>query len=296
MRQLEFYLVDVFTEQQFGGNQLAVFPNPGNLNDYQMQAIAREFNFSETTFIYPPEDPAHDARIRIFTPQKEVPMAGHPTIGTAHLYLNELKKNPINDNFLIYEEGIGPIKIEFEKNASSYQKITMHQPLPSFGPVVKNKVMVAEMLSLKETDLLEKYPCECVSCGNRFLFVPLSSLEAVKKCNFKVDIAAQIPEADMVYVFSLETAGNATTHGRMFAPLYGVPEDPATGSASGPLGCYLVRHQLSDGNGILCEQGFEIGRPSVIQVRIIQKQGAISDVQVSGSTIVSGKGQFLLHG
>ncbi len=301
MKKLLYYLVDVFTNEVFGGNQLAVFPAGQEVPDYLMQRIAKELNLSETTFVLPPKNPANDIKLRIFTPGQELPMAGHPTIGTAYVLLQQKLLSASGRNQLIFEEGVGDIPVVFEQTGQDLGLITMTQPLPKFGQTVTDARVLAELLSINAEDIAPEYPAQVVSCGVPYLYVPLKSLAAVKKVRLRPEVLEkQLSHigTESVFLFSLETeqAGN-TVHGRMFAPAFGIPEDPATGSACGPLGCYLVHHNLVPAqtvSNIICEQGFEMGRPSILYITIGQENGSITVVKVGGKSVLVGEGYFYL--
>ena len=300
MRRLHYHRVDVFTDRAFGGNPLAVFANGRGLGTETMQAIAKEFNLSETTFVLPPDDPRHDWRVRIFTPGSELPMAGHPTVGTAFVLAREHMIPRGGDKSagtnIILEEGVGPVpvSVEFEGGEPSYAEMT--QPLPTFGPRPDDRRAVAAMLSLEESDLEPELPVEVVSCGVPFLYVPLRSLEAARRARPRADLieaAAADGVPPQVFVFTREVeSAFSTVHSRMFAPGLGITEDPATGAASGPLGCYLVTHGLVSGAAadIVSEQGLEMGRPSFVKIRIEQSDGRISAVRVGGQCHFMGEG------
>ncbi|HLM58528.1 MAG TPA: PhzF family phenazine biosynthesis protein [Pyrinomonadaceae bacterium] len=299
MRRLHYHLVDVFTDRLFGGNPLAVITNGRGVSPETMQAVAKEFNLSETTFVLPPDDPAHHWRVRIFTPGSELPMAGHPTIGTTFVLAREhLIPRDAAETTIVLEEGVGPIpvRVEFEAGEPSYAE--MSQPLPSFGPRLEDARAAAEMLSLGEDDIRPDLPLEVVSCGVPFLFVPLRTLDAARRARPRADLMERVTASlgipPEVFVFTTETEGAySTVHSRMFAPGLGITEDPATGGASGPLGCYLVRHRLAACEGsadILSEQGIEMGRPSYIQIRIEGSPDQITAVRVGGRCHFVGEG------
>ena len=299
MRRLHYHLVDVFTDRLFGGNPLAVITNGRGVSAETMQAVAKEFNLSETTFVLPPDDPAHHWRVRIFTPGSELPMAGHPTIGTTFVLAREhLIPRDAAETTIVLEEGVGPIpvRVEFEAGEPSYAE--MSQPLPSFGPRLEDARAAAEMLSLEESDIRPDLPLEVVSCGVPFLFVPLRTLDAARRARPRADllerVAASIGIPPEVFVYTPETEGaSSTVHSRMCAPGLGITEDPATGGASGPLGCYLVRHRLVACEGsadILSEQGIEMGRPSYIQIGIEGTPDRITAVRVGGRCHFVGEG------
>jgi trans-2,3-dihydro-3-hydroxyanthranilate isomerase len=295
MRQLSYHLVDVFTDRAFGGNPLAVFTDGRGTPDALMQSIAKELNLSETTFVLPPDEPKHDFRVRIFTPKSELPMAGHPTVGTAFVLTREgmLKKREA-----VFEEGVGPVPISIELGADGPGFIEMRQPLPRFGPRFEDASAIAEMLSL-DRRAIRDLPLEVVSCGNPFFFVPIDTLESIRRIRFRPDLAERIVTetgATGVFVFTqeVENAGSHV-HGRLFAPGEGIMEDPATGSAAGPLGCYLSRYGLTAGGGetrYVLEQGIEMGRPSFLHIQIRHRGAEITAVHVGGSCCYMGSGQL----
>ncbi len=295
---IEYYTVDVFTDKPFGGNQLAVIPDARGISGSLMQKIAKEFNFSETTFVLPPDNPQNDCRFRIFTPGMEIPTAGHPTVGTVYVLLNHTGIYPKHEQYMMVEQKIGDIKVTFRKESGKHKQITMSQPLPVFGEINENYNRIAEILSLSHSDIVQNYPMQAVSCGNNFLFIPLRSLEAIKKIRVRTDLLDYYSDQHStteLYVFTMETENpSSTTHGRMFAPLFDIPEDPATGSASGPLGCYLVKYGLSDGQKIICEQGFEIDRPGIINVQVEHAADKITKVLVGGNAVLISKGEMIL--
>lgn len=302
MRKLNYHLVDVFTNQKFGGNPLAVFTNGRGLSAETMQTLAKELNLSETTFVLPPEDASNDYRVRIFTPGTELPMAGHPTVGTTFVLAREhmIERGSDGDTTEIkLEEGVGtiPVRIEWRNGAAGF--IQMRQPLPAFGPRVENVEAVAEMLSIEASEIAAtNLPLEVVSCGVPFLYVPVKSLRAVQSIKFRVDVWESklkdvVPPEVFVYTCEVEFAGS-TVHSRMFAPGMGIYEDPATGGASGPLGCYLVQHGVIACDGgvaeFTSEQGIEMGRPSFIKIKIAREGERITDVRVGGECRFMGEG------
>ncbi|NJK86982.1 MAG: PhzF family phenazine biosynthesis protein [Bacteroidales bacterium] len=296
MAQYPYYILDVFTTEMFGGNQLAVFPDATGIPEKYLQSVAREFNFSETTFVYPPVNKRNDLKLRIFTPGVEVPMAGHPTIGTAYVLLSLGLIKPKHQNHIVIEEKVGNIRVDFVEGKAGFHSITMNQPLPVFGKVEENKKMIAQILSIQEQDIDERYPMQCVSCGNNFLFIPLISLSVMHKINVKTDLlkaAKNQLESTELFVFSNETIyPSSDYHCRMFAPLFGIYEDPATGSAAGPFGSYLVKNRISEKNRFICEQGFEMTRPSIIRVEIEGKAEKITGVKVSGDAVLVCEGKM----
>ncbi|NOT54256.1 MAG: PhzF family phenazine biosynthesis protein, partial [Deltaproteobacteria bacterium] len=275
------------------------------LPPHVMQSIAKELNLSETTFVLPPDDPHHDCRVRIFTPAVELPMAGHPTIGTAFVLARaQATEQRTHPTSLTLEEGVGPISVSITWQEDSPVCVDMSQPLPVFGPHFLDTDVMARMLSVAPRAITDTgLPMEVVSCGVPFLFVPVRSLHEVRGIQFRRDVwdrALRGFEAPHVFVFTPETeTREAHAHCRMFAPALGISEDPATGGASGPLGCYLLRHGLIgvDAQGeahCLSEQGFEMGRRSFLRIQLTRTGGAITRVQVGGQCYVMGEGQLFL--
>ena len=299
--RLEYQLLDVFSDRQFGGNQLAVFLEPPpDLPPAAMQKIARELNLSETTFLFPPSDRANDYRLRIFTPAVELPMAGHPTIGSAYALAHKGLLGPINDRHeIVFEEGVGPISVSIESDADGRPAtIWMRQPLPRFMAIIEDRPAIAEMLGLAERDLADA-PLQALSSGLPFLYVPLASLDAVQRA--QLDLGAWRQRlaggpAQNIFITSAETIyPGSSAHSRMFAPALGVSEDPATGSASGPLCLYLLRYGLAQGDEMTAEQGFQMGRPSIIRMRIQRADGQIRSLEVGGRCVSMGFGTLIVN-
>ena len=271
MTRHEYALLDVFTDTKFGGNQLAVFRNGDSVPEAAMQPIAKELNLPETVFVLAAEHGA-DHRLRIFTPTRELPFAGHPTVGAGFLLANGA------DAKLRIEERVGTLRVTVKDGFSE-----MEQPLPKFrpGPAA---AAIADLLSLRASDIDPSLPIEIGSSGNEFTFVPVHDREIVKR-------AAPRGLTDAAFIFTRETVDpGSTVHGRMYAGWQGVTEDPATGSACGPLGAYLVRHGLSDGKRIVVEQGYAMGRPSLLFVRVGRTGDAITSVHVGGHAVITGGG------
>ena len=294
-----FHTADVFTDRAFGGNQLAVFPQADGLDDEQMQNIARELNLSETVFVFPPEDSAHARRLRIFTPQIEVPFAGHPTIGAA-LVLTQIGEIELAGDLtnLVLEERVGPIEVRVRSQyGRPIDAIFTTAVLPEFGPPPPPAADLAHMLSLEESDLLlETRPPIAVSCGLPFLFVPLRDLGAARRARLRLQVWEELLAdhwAPHVHVFAHEAElPGCDLHARMFAPGAGVPEDPATGSAAAALaGLLAARSQETDGTlRWTLEQGLEIGRPSIIEIEADKADGEIVAVRVGGSAVLMSEG------
>lgn len=300
MRNYNYIHLDVFTDHIFGGNQLAVFPDPAGLDAATMQAITREMAYSESTFVFPPEDPATAVRVRIFTPGKELPMAGHPTVGTAFA-LAHLGVIAPGQPQVVFGLGVGPITVRLRWDGQRLVFAEMQQLLPTFGDSATDVPAVAAALTLAPGDVdVTRSPVQVVSCGVPFLFVPLATRAAVDRV--VVDRAAlarlcrPLGIAEEVFVFTTEPgADGGTVYSRMFAPGLGVIEDPATGAASGPLGCYLVAHGLvprEQAGRIVSVQGVAMGRPSRVDIGIDLEGPAITRVRVGGTAVVAGDGQL----
>jgi len=299
MHELHYHLVDVFTDQQFGGNPLAVFADGRGVSDALMQTIAKELNLSETTFVLPPEDAANDRRVRIFTPGRELPMAGHPTVGTAYVLAREGRASAQDGEATFrFEEGVGLIPVTLAMRGGQPDMIWMKQPAPTFGRVFDDRATIASMLSLAEADLDARYPVQVVSSGVPFLYVPLVSLDAARRSRMRVDLADAVltPHGlTEVFIFTQEVEhAGSTVHSRMFAPGLGITEDPATGGASGPLGCYLVQYGIAAaGQAIISEQGIEMGRTSFLHIRIERDGEVYTHVAVGGQCVYVGRGTIL---
>lgn len=287
MRELAYHLLDVFTDVPFGGNQLAVFLDGTGITPEMMQRIARELNLSETVFVLPPQDTANHFRLRIFTPGAELPFAGHPTIGTGFL-LYQQGLIPAGEAIRL-EEGVGVIPITVALQADGRASVTMQQPVPQFGPVFEDRAAIAATLSLTDADLIPELPVQMVSSGVPFLFIPVRTLDAVRRIKVRLDLWEQYLKnsvAPSMFVFTpqVEREGS-TVHSRMFAPNMGIAEDPATGGASGPLGAYLLRYGLvpvEKADSIISEQGIEMGRASFIHISVSGTPDHITGASISG--------------
>jgi len=302
-RSYRYLHYDVFTDRLFGGNPLAVFLDGRGLAANAMQAIANEMNFSETTFILPPEQRGTDFRLRIFTPSAEMPMAGHPTIGSAFALARTGVLEPARKNF-VFGLGLGPTSVALTWRGSDLSFASMTQQLPTFSEPIADPAGAAGALGLPQAAVAGTgLPVQVVSCGVAFLFIPLATRRAVDNAasNFEaIDTffrAARV-DASGVFLFSHERGGDkATVYSRMFAPGVGIAEDPATGSASGPLGCYLVRHKVvapAKAGAILNLQGVKMGRPSHVHVSIGVEKGGITSVRVGGEAVLAGEGTLYI--
>jgi len=298
-REFEFVQVDVFTEQILAGNGLAVFLDARGLDDRGMQMIAREMNQAETVFVFPSSRTDCVAAIRIFTPAHEVPFAGHPTVGTSWVLATEgVTKGATR---FVLEERIGPVPVEVEGDPARPRFIWMQHRDATFGPEVKNRAGIAAALGLTEADLIPSVPIEPGSTGNEFLYVPLRDRATVDRARLDArGLEAALGEPTSLGTFVLapdpEPAARRV-YSRMFAPAAGVPEDPATGSASGALGAYLVLHQLVKPAArltIVSEQGTKMGRQSFLHVDLTVRDGRVGDIRVGGSVVPSLRGRLHL--
>jgi trans-2,3-dihydro-3-hydroxyanthranilate isomerase len=302
MQTLHYYHVDVFTTQRFGGNQLAVFMDAQGLSAELMQTIAREINFSESAFVMGPETYGNDFKLRIFTPQMELPMAGHPTIGTAFvLHHAGIVQFDGSTHDILIEEGVGVVPVSYVKDNDGGILPTMTQPIPAFGQIWENRAMVADLLSLNVDDLHSDYPIQGGSAGVPFLYIPIKDVEAIGNINVRLDVwNREIKESAYPHLFAftpLIDRPTPTVRSRMFAPAMGIPEDPATGAASGPLGAYLVKYGIVDASesvSIISEQGVEFGRPSTIHIGVTVEGDAIRKVTVGGNSVYVGEGTLVV--
>jgi trans-2,3-dihydro-3-hydroxyanthranilate isomerase len=303
LRSYRYFHLDVFTDRLFGGNQLAVVLDGRGLGTETMQAIAKEMNFSETTFVLPPETFDTNFRVRIFTPNEELPMAGHPTIGTAFALARAGALGPDREA-TVFGLNIGPTPMSLTWRGDHLSFVWMTQKTPVFGPPIGDPAGAAASLRLPEAAVAGTgLPVQTVTCGVPYLIVPLATRRAVDSASFDgmaYDVFCRAATLDepAVYLFSAEKTGDkAAVYSRMFAPGFGIVEDPATGSASGPLGCYLVRHKVISAdraNAILNLQGVKMGRPSFIHIAIGLDGGDISTVRVGGEAVIVGEGSLFL--
>jgi len=299
-----YLTVDVFTNHVFGGNQLAVFPDASEIPPDLMPLIAREFNYSETTFVLPPTDPKHTRRVRIFTPGSELAFAGHPTVGTAHVLATIGAIELTGDETrIVFEEGVGPVPVTIraKEGRPTFAQLSVAK-LPEVGPPPPRADRLAAMLSLDPGDLVgNDMPPEAISCGTPFLFVPLRDRRALARIRVRTDLWEDTLRGyvtQMVMVFALDPERpTSDVRARMFAPLIGVPEDPATGSAAVGLGGYLAaRDPRFDGTlRWILEQGFEMGRPSILEVEADKRAGKVLAVRVGGESVVVCEGRIQLN-
>ena len=296
MGRMPFYIVDVFAEEKYVGNQLAVFRSGNALGDNEMQRIAREMNFSETTFILSETKRDGGFDVRIFTPGEEVPFAGHPTLGTAHIIRTEIL-NERNVGEIKLNLKAGQISVSFNDSVEQGTIYWMRQIEPVFGETINAKIM-APILNINTNDIDDRFPIQEVSTGLPHILVPLCGLDSLKRARINRDKYFEFIKnrwAKPVLIFCGEPHNPQNDiSARMFADCFGIPEDPATGSGNGCLAGYLVRHRYweKDEIDIRSEQGYEIDRPSLLFLRAGEKNEQIS-VLVGGKAITVAKGEFV---
>lgn len=304
--------LDVFTDQALAGNSLAVFPEAEGIPDEQMLKIAREMNLSETVFVLPARDEKTLRRLRIFTPTREIPFAGHPVVGTWNALAREgVVKAPEGGTGwtrIHHEVGIGVLPVDLEFKDGKISQVVMTQGKFEILADVDDRheqSEIARSLGRDVEELDETLPIQVLSTGMSFLAVPFRSLADLKQCRVNAALLSEIYtrlNATGCLVFTRETieVGPARAHARMFAPADNIPEDPATGSACGSLGGYLVHHeaiQVEPKDGIyefVIEQGDFIDRPSRINVEVKGKAGAVEQVRVGGPSVVVMRGELIL--
>lgn len=293
MGKINFSIVDVFSQGKYTGNQLAVFKDAGNLSDSKMQQIAKEINYSETTFILSDTEKNNGYDVRIFTPNEEVPFAGHPTLGTAYIIQNEIIGEPMDKLILNYKAGQIPVLFDKQERI-----LWMEQNKPTFGRILEpNKV--SDVLNIDIEDIDDRFPIQEVSTGLPVIIVPLKSLEVVKEITINKEKYFKLIEhtdAKAIMVFSPETYNaDNDLNVRDFADYYGIPEDAATGSSNGCLASYIVKYRYFGKSeiNIQVEQGYEINRPSLLFLKASDENGEIK-VYVGGKVEKIAQGEWLL--
>lgn len=295
MRKCPFYIVDVFAEEKYAGNQLAVVRDAKALSDIEMQQIAKEMNFSETTFILSDQKRNGGYDVRIFTPKEELPFAGHPTLGTAYVIQHEIIREPVET--IILNLKIGQIPVTLKYSGEQIDILWMKQMAATFSRIFEPE-QISQVLSLNESEIDDRFPIQEVSTGLPFIIIPLKTLDTLKQAKVIRDKYFELikdTQAKAMLIFCPQTYDKENDLNiRVFADYYGVPEDPATGSANGCLAGYLVKYRYF-GKGqidIRVEQGYEIGRSSLLYLRAKGK-GEKIDVSVGGKVVMIAKGEFI---
>jgi trans-2,3-dihydro-3-hydroxyanthranilate isomerase len=303
MADYSFLQVDVFTNRMFGGNPLAVFPDAQGLTSEQMQNLAREMNLSETTFVLPADTVEYDFKVRIFTPAVELPLAGHPVVGT-HWVLAHLGRVALEEPVtrVLFELGVGILPAQLYVADGKVGRVVMTQDRPRFFKKLDQVRELAGALGVSPNAILDTdLPVQVVSTGVPQMMVPLRSLKEVQGLDAgNLDLGGlkalcESMDTAFVHVFCLETVDpEAHVHARGFGHLLGVPEDPATGSANGALAAYLVKHGAVSAEdspvSLVCEQGLEMGRPSRIHMDVHHDGGKPRSVQVGGEVVLVAEG------
>jgi len=296
--KLEFTTVDVFTDRPFGGNPLAVVTNAEGLSTGQMQSIAAEFNLAETTFVLPPQDAAHTAEVRIFTPKAELPFAGHPNVGTAFVLARagQSYSRAVAGDRLVFEEKAGLVRMELTREAGVVTATRLAAPVPlSIGEEIAPEI-VAEACSLKADDIEVKGHRPCIaSCGIPLVFAELKSRAALARAAVRTDVLARhlpMERAVGIHLYVAAKEHGVEIQSRMFAPLFGVPEDPATGGANVAL-IGLLAHHRPEADLVLAKtigQGFDMGRPSILEAAAEKKAGTVTATYIGGRCVPMMKG------
>jgi trans-2,3-dihydro-3-hydroxyanthranilate isomerase len=295
MKKVQFYILDVFAEEKYAGNQLAVVRDCSGLTDKQMLKITREMNYSETTFIMLEKEREGGFDVRIFTPGGEVPFAGHPTLGTAYLIQREIISKEVKTVKLNLK--VGQIEVAFNYDGDKPGILWMKQIQPTFGAKVESR-KIAEVIGINESDIDERFPIQEVSTGLPFIIVPLKSLDAVKRARVNTNKFFELVknrQAKTILVFCPQTYHKENDlNVRVFCDYYGIPEDPATGSGNGCLAGYLAKYKYF-GSGkvdVRVEQGYEINRRSLLRLKSQDNDGKI-DIFVGGKVIMTAAGELI---
>ena len=296
--EFQFFTVDVFSDKKFEGNQLAVFPQAEGVSDEDMQKIALEFNYSETVFITQTGE-KNSRNVRIFTPSSEIDFAGHPNIGAAMLLARIGEFSDEKQLDIVFKEKVGdvPIRIFFDYSVPLKAELSVAK-LPEQGSTITVE-KIASAISLTESDIVSSFEPISFSCGLPFLFVQVVSLEKLKQASlnqeaWKNNISQS--GAPQIYLFSTETEYKSDFHARMFAPALGISEDPATGSAAAALAGYISKYlEKQDGEfSYVIEQGFEINRPSIMEMTFSQKNNQIESVKIKGNAVIFSEGKITI--
>ncbi|MDP4098805.1 PhzF family isomerase [Paenibacillus sp. P96] len=299
-REYRYYQIDSFTKDKFAGNPAGVIVNADGLSEAEMQHIAREVNNSETAFILASDSPDYDVHVRFFTPTVEVPICGHATIAAHYARATELQ---LESTRVLHKTGAGILPVDIVRENNDY-KIVMKQGTIDLGPVIKgeNKTKLLEALKLSREDLIADVPIQIVSTGHSKVMIPLKNKEKMNRIAPNYEALSQLSKSincNGYYVFTL-AAGNddVLVEGRMFAPAIGIHEDPVTGNANGPLGPYLILHQLVKPSGtsfrFRSKQGEAMGRPGTVEVEVLLNDGKPASVHVAGQAIIVYQAKFVL--
>ena len=294
--EIGYLTLDVFTDEAFGGNPLAVVPDARGLSTEQMQAITREFKYSESTFVLPPTDPAHDAQVRIFTPAREIPFAGHPNVGTACALarLGSVHGKPVGEQLLFEERaGLVPVKLLRSGDHVDGAELTAPQEL-SLGETLSAEV-IADCMGLSPDDIVtERHEPTWSSVGLPFFIAEVRDREALAKAAPKVDVFAKhlpIAGSDDIFLYCRCPSDDAfDVRTRMFAPLQGVTEDPATGSANAALTGLLASLDADGTHRFVIAQGVEMGRPSRLDTTAVKSGGQVTEIRVGGNCVTMMRG------
>ena len=295
MERPKLSIVDVFAEEKYAGNQLAVFRNTQSLSDREMQSMAKEMHYSETTFIISDEEKDGGYDVRIFTPDAEIPFAGHPTLGTAFIIQQDVVRKPVDS--VVLNLKVGQIPVRFTYIDGNPDVLWMKTKPPVFEELF-DAGKIAESLQIEKECMDERYPIQAVSTGLPFIIAPLKSLDAVKRASIDKGIFFKIienTEAKAILVFCPETIHEENDlNVRVFVDYYGIPEDPATGSANSCLAGYLTKYRYfgEDRIDIRVEQGYEIGRSSLLLLKAQENRENI-DVEVGGRVVLVARGEFI---
>jgi trans-2,3-dihydro-3-hydroxyanthranilate isomerase len=290
-----YYICDVFTDTRFGGNQLAVLPEAAGLSDGRMQQIAREFNFAESAFVLPAEN-GHTRRVRIFTPTAEVPFAGHPNVGTAFVLATTGELGPLDGPLTVtFEEKAGLVPIAIERGDDGVIRCELAAPEPlTLGAAISAETMARAVSLAPEDVLTTTHPPQTASVGLRFLIAELRDRAALQRARPSVERLEALAAAGVtpdVHLY-VRSADGFDIRARMFAPLDGVPEDPATGSANAALGALLAGHDAAASGTFhwRIAQGVEMGRPSVLDVTARKRGGVVIETRVGGASVLVSEG------
>jgi len=300
-RKYNLYQVDSFTKEKFTGNPAGVISNADGLTDYEMQKIARELNNSETAFIFSSNSNEYDVQVRFFTPISEVPICGHATIA-AH-YVRAIE-NELETSRIYHKTGAGILPVDIIKENNDY-KIIMTQGKIEFGEIIDgiNKEELLKALKIKESDLLDDYKIQIVSTGHSKVMVGIKSIETLNTLQPDYSALSKLSEVikcNGYYIFTTDSKeSDILIHGRMFAPSIGINEDPVTGNANGPLGAYLVHHNLVNHNNssfrFKAKQGEAINRSGIIEVEVKIEDKEPIEAKVSGNAVIIFKSELLLN-